>query len=158
MIKVPEKTFTLSANIEIDLDDDDVFDVRKSLNNYEHPLSKERLDRLVSTGVLPQKVLKGIIVINKVNGCRANLVVRTGRYSAKIPRKLKKKLLPRVIREKLSHTWKSFCRLQFLSTIDHFVDAKIGELNDKAIEQLMQAEDKHFLDFASKAGLLVGQS
>lgn len=153
MSEQPSKTYTLTANIEIDPDDNDLFGLR-DLNKRLHPLSENRLLDLVRLGALPPAAIGGgggVFVTNKANGCQAKLVIRYGRYSAKIPRKLKKRLMPLSVRESLGYGWKDFCRLQFMAMVDHYVSAKIDADMESMLEQMMQAEDKNFLSLCERA-------
>ena len=150
--------FTLSANITID-ENESLLEDFVALPAYGKPLNSNHIRSLESYGVLVHSVdLCGIVIRNRFNNVGVVLNHRIGRVTAKIPRKLKKKLRRTDANNNggiVPFSWKEFCNHVFRRVVNTKMDIRSTQMHDAALEQLCKSEDNAFLDLCKRAGELV---
>lgn len=140
--------FKIEANVIID--DKDPLGLAP---RHDRPIDENALKWLASLKIMYPAALRGIRTRNKENGATIDFTLRVGRFSAKAPRKLKKRFLKNT--SKVPFTWPRLCQSIFMKVIMEHIERKTDEAFSGALESIMQSEDRAFLELANKAGKLV---
>jgi hypothetical protein len=107
---------------------------------------RKRFDLAKSNGF----VMPLIVLEHRKTNVRAMLKISDSRVAAKIPRKLKKRML-----HGTGLTWFRVCLNTFLRTVEDFLDKRLDKLHAKAIDSMLQQEDDHLLNFMKAAAFAV---
>jgi hypothetical protein len=140
--------FKLEAKVTID-----DYDPLGLAPRSDRPIDQQTLKWLAEKKIMYPAALCDIRMKNKENGATIDFTLRVGRFSAKAPRKLKKRFLKTTSREPF--TWPRLCQSIFMKVIMEHVNHKTDEAFSVALDSLMQSEDQAFLDLAGKASKLV---
>lgn len=140
--------FKLEANVTID-----DYDPLGLAPRSDRPIDKRTLKWLAEMKIMYPAALRDIRMKNKENGATIDFTLRVGRFSAKAPRKLKKRFLK--TKSRVPFKWPLLCQSIFMKIIMEHVNRKTDEAFSVALDSLMQSEDQAFLDLAGKASKLV---
>lgn len=141
--------FKLEANVTID-----DYDPLGLAPRSDRPIDKQTLKWLAEKKIMYPAALHDIRMKNKENGATIDFTLRVGRFSAKAPRKLKKRFM-KIIGHKRQFTWAQLCQSVFMKVIMEHVNRKTDEAFSVALDSLMQSEDRAFMDLASRASKLI---